>query len=694
VWGIQFERYGWNQQELSQFAFTPKNESGGVQRFGHLVGLGELPTPSRVEVSPYVSSRAEYTNVPQGNPFRSGHDYFASGGGDLRLRVSSNLSLNATLNPDFGQVEVDPAVVNLTAFETFFPEKRPFFVEGQELFQYGQLRTFNSSTFPTLFFSRRIGRAPQRDLDTTSFHYATSPPQSTIATAAKLTGKTSSGWSLGLMEAATLEEQADFRDNLSLSQRTPVEPFTNYVVGRVRREMNLGASQAGIFFSAVNRDLSDPNLRDMLRSGAYVAGADLNHSWANRSWALDASFARSQIQGNTAAILDAQNSSRRYYGRPDATSFHLDSTRTALTGFAGQVALTRTSATHWVGNLAYQVVSPGFEVNDVGFQTAADRHAVSSDLTYRDNTPHKILRTFRYDVFTNQGWNFDGNNVNNNFATSSFGIFRNFSGYFVRADFNPETTDDRLTRGGPLARLPRGWSTWWEYFSDPRKVYTADAHVFYVSDRGLNHRTELGVIFRLQPNPTLILSFEPLYTTTHHSAQYLDTESDPLATSTYGSRYIFGTLDQKELSLVTRLSLTFTPKLSLQVYAQPLVSAGNYTSFSQLRAPRTYAFDVYGRDVGSVTRANQQVTIDPDGNPGTANSFTLDEPNFNFRSLRGNAVLRWEYRPGSTIFLVWQQSRSDTQVLGDFRFGRDFSGLFDTKPENVFAVKMTYWLAR
>jgi hypothetical protein len=693
VWGIQFERYRWNKQEDDFFAFTPKKEVGGVARYGHLVGLGDLPAPSRVELTPYVSTRAEFLEVPAGNPFRNGKDYFASTGLDLKYRLTSSMTVSATVNPDFGQVEVDPAVVNLTAFETFFPEKRPFFVEGRELFRFGDIRTFNSYGSPTYFFSRRIGRQPQRDIGGSGIAFVDAPQQTTIATAVKLTGKTRGGWSTGILDAVTARETANFADASGVRGHAEVEPLSNYFVGRLRREMREGNTVVGSMLTAVNRDLHDPALRNLLRSNAYVGGLDLNHSWMNRDWAFDASLAGSQVHGLSSVIAAIQRSSARYFQRPDAKSFHFDPNRTSLSGLAGQAALIKSGGLHWGGNLAYQFSTPGLEVNDLGFESQTDRRAVSTDLHYQENTPGRFLRNWIIAGFTNQAWNYDGDITFNNYASFAEGTFNNFAGFFLRADYSAEGFDDRLTRGGPVARQPRAIATDVNFFSDRRKVYTASIEWYWNRDVeggfAHNYSLQLGV----QPKPGVKFSFEPNLQKARSVAQWVTTSTDALATRTYGNRYVFATIDQTTLVLVTRADWTFTPKASLQIYLQPLISAGDYSAFKELRAPRTFDFDVYGQDVGTISKTGGVYTIDPDANAATANSIQVPDPNFNFRSLRGNGVFRWEYRPGSALFFVWQQQRVDSEPFGDFDFSRDFRGLVRRHPNNVFTIKATYYLA-
>jgi hypothetical protein len=666
VWGIQIERFRWNEFEQTFFAFTPRREVRGLQRYGHLVGLGDLPAPSRVELVPYVTTRGEHRIVDPENPFRDENEYFAGAGLDLKYRLTSNVTVNATFNPDFGQVEVDPAVVNLTQFETFFPERRPFFIEGQELFRFGRIRTYNSYGFPTAFFSRRIGRAPLLRLPGPAFvTHVDIPEQTTIIGAAKVTGKTRDGWSLGILEAVTNEEEAGYVIAGNEPARSIVEPLTNYFVGRVGREARGGNTLVAAYVSAVNRQLGEPFLATQLRREAYTAGVDLQQTWNNRTWALDASLMGSHVGGTREAILATQLMPQHYYQRPDARSFHLDSNRTSLAGIAGQIALTKLAGEHWLGNIAWQQTTPGFEVNDIGFQSNADRRALSTDLFYRETQPGRLFRNYAAGVFTNQTWIADGDIIFNNYSAFADFNFLNFSGISLRYDYVAPSFDDRLTRGGPVTRSTRGWIGQVGWFSDQRKRAFGNVSLSYETYESGATTTSVRTSVNWSPSPTVSIVAGPEFFRAYNPAQFYFSNSTGGPAATYGGRYVFTELDQRELSMTARVNWTFSPTLSLQTFLQPLVSAGDYGQVKELRAARTFDFS-------------------PSTEP--------ERSDFNLRSLRGNAVLRWEYRPGSTLFLVWQQFRTGFEPTGEFRFGRDVKGVFETRPENVVAIKATYWL--
>ncbi len=689
VWGIQMGRSIYRKGEVVVFSFVPKTESFGANRYGHLVGLGRVEPQRQVEVMPYTSARAEYTDVPSGNPFRDGNDYFGNAGVDLKYGITSDVTLDVTVNPDFGQVEVDPAVVNLTAFETFFPEKRPFFIEGADLFRFGGIRTFNSSGFPRFFFSRRIGRRPQGRIDVPGAGFTDVPDQSTILGAAKLTGRTSSGWSIGILESVTAEEHGRYLDSTNVVRRAPVEPASNRAVARIRKDLRAGNSTIGGMVSTVNRDMSDESLAALLPSSAYFGGVDFTHAWGNREFSFDGMFALSRVSGTADAISRLQRSSARYFQRPDQESARFDATKTALDGHAWQISLAKNSGKNFLGSLTFQDVSPEFEVNELGFQTRAGTRALSWTYGYRQTRPAKVIRNWSVYPFTNHVWNYDGDLTFQTYSVLGFGRFTNFWRFFWRFDYQPSSTDDRLTRGGPLARTPRRQDFVVELETDSRKTTQVEGSVFYRWDDAGGSFGSYDLELSFRPTTAARISIGPNLSLNENVAQYITTIADPAAAKTFGSRYIFGRLDQTELSLVTRVDWTFTPNLSLQLFLQPLISSGNFSGLKELAEPHTFDFVEYGRDRGTLTESNGDAIIDP-GDGGTP--FEIANRDFNIRSLRANAVLRWEYRPGSTLFVIWQQSREGFEPFGDFSVGRDFRGIFDSRGDNILAVKLSYWL--
>jgi hypothetical protein len=690
VWGIQFARTIFRKGEVDYLSFTPKKEQGGVSRFGHLEGLGRLPVPRRLELLPYSLLRNERLDFPRNHPFRSESDYFGRAGLDLKYGLTSDLTLDATVNPDFGQVEVDPAEVNLTAFETFFAERRTFFVEGADVFNFGQSRALNNYGFLRLFHSRRIGRTPQRIAAGENFGFVDAPEQTTIAGAAKVTGKTKGGWSIGVIDALTADEEAQFVDTLGVRRETTVEPLTHYFAGRVKRDFRDGNTVVGGLFTATHRAFDEDVVENLLRRDAFTGGIDLNHSWKQRSWALDAAVSGTSLRGSPSALAIAQRSSTRYYQRPDHEDYAVyDPTRTKLDGNAFDASIAKVAGKHWQGSIAYVSKSPGYELNDLGFQTRADYRALSNIVYYQENQPGRVLRNWYAFPFWNYAWNYGGDQIFNAYAFDWGGQFKNFWSFDSRYSINLRAIDDRLTRGGPQAQSPQNGSWFVNVSSDSRRSWSVSPGYTHAWNEhgGSGDTYSLGLSFR--PSSSLRLRFEPSFSRTHALAQYIAAVRDPDAVDTYGRRYVFSTLDRDVTSLVTRADWTFTPRLSLQLYLQPLVDAGEFSEFKEFRRPRAWGFDIYGRDRGTITPNGEGgYTIDP----GNGAAFDLPDPNYNFRSLLGNAVLRWEYRPGSTLFFVWQQRRDDVQPIGDFEFGRDYEAIFKKAPENVYALKATWWV--
>jgi hypothetical protein len=707
TWGIQLERSIHRNQESAEFSFTPKLERGGVQRFGHLDGISSIRPGRRIELLPYVVTRAEFvqTSTPTGiafeNPYRSGSDYFGSAGMDLKYRVNSNITLDGTVNPDFGQVEVDPAVINLTAFETRFEERRPFFVEGAEIFRFGQGGpTGSTGRQPELFYSRRIGRTPQGSTPSAAV-FTDAPTSATILGAAKVTGKVGTGWSVGLLEAITGREEAHFVDLDNVSDKVEIEPMSNYLIARIRRDSESGRTRIGAVVSMLHRDLSDDALERRLHSAAYATGVDLVHEWADGTWRFSSSFSPSLVIGEPAALIRTQQTSSRYFNRPDADHLSVDSTATSLSGYYAMAEFNKVAGT-WTGRLGLGAASPGYEVNDVGFQSYADRLLMDTHLQYNQTRPGRLLRSWNLNGGPDNIWNYDGQHVMFNFNLAGSYQWVNYWSSGWRIEWTPEVYDDRLTRGGPIARSPTGYMVRLNASTDSRKSHTYNTSVNYSTEEGgtWSRSASVGMTFRPRENWEIRVS--PSYSHGHVEAQFITSVADSRATEMYGRRYVFAGLNQSTIAVDTRVNVTFSPTLSFQMYAQPFFSSGDYHELKQLEAPGTFDFLEYGTDIGTVSeQADGSLRVDPVGND-PSRSFVVRSPDFNVRSLLGSSVLRWEWRAGSTLYLVWQQSRegrvtamdleASTDGVGRLELGRDARELFDIKPDNIFALKINYWL--
>jgi hypothetical protein len=695
VWGLQLDRKIARKAEMDFFALTPKTQQSGVNRFGHLTGLGNLRSSRKLELVPYVLAKNENPTAQPGDPFQKRNHIAPGAGLDLKYGITSNMTLDATINPDFGQVEVDPAVVNLSAYETFFPERRPFFIEGSSIFNFGEMRSQNSSNGYNLFYTRRIGHEPQRAIGGQGVAFVDAPSQTRIDGAAKLTGRTGGGLSVGIIDAVTATEEARIQDINGIDSRAIVEPRSNYFTTRVKHDYREGNTTIGFGATAVNRDLTDPALVPLYRKSAYAGGIDWQHSWQNQTWAFDGDIVFSQNNGSAESIDALQTSPARYYQRPDKINFLRDSTRTSLTGYLAELTFAKLSGTHWFGSVTYQEYSPGFEVNEAGFLGTTDMRSVAPLIGYNETKPSKYLRNYFTLLFYNPTWDFDNDLTFNGVGSISQIELPNFWQYRMRLDWRPSVLDPTLLRGGPVGRIPEGGDVQITVNSDRRKAYQGSMYSSFSwnleGGRGVNVQPSLT----MRPSTALKISLAPTYSWTHALAQYVTRTTDATATSMYGSRYVFATLEQKQLAMVTRVDWTFSPTLSLQLFAQPLLAAGDFKDYKEYIEPRVFGFAVYGRDRGTIAQdpSSGRYTVDPDG-AGVAPAFSFGNRDFNQRSLRGNAVVRWEYRPGSALFFVWQQSRSGAIPTGEFDFSRDVDALANLQPENVFVVKATWWIGK
>ncbi len=666
----------------------PKNQAGLVSRFGDLVGLERIAPPRRVEVLPYLAASGNFERGEPGNPFRPGHAGHGRMGADLKLGLTSNLTLSATINPDFGQVEADPAVVNLTAFETFFPEKRPFFNEGLDVFRFPISLGDGDEANEQLFYTRRVGRAPQGSADPRG-GYAEEVTQTTILGAAKLSGKTPSGWTVGLLSALTAEERASVVDAAGTRFSEPVEPRTLYTVGRLARDFRHGLTQLSAFGTAVDRSLP-ANLAGDLRRAAYAGGVKWSHRFRHDTFSLSGWLVGSAVQGSPSAIAATQRSSARYFQRPDNDYVTYDPTRTALAGLAGQFIFTKHAGGDWRYGAGLDTRSPGFEVNDAGYQRDADRTIQFTWLNRRWLQPGRIFRQVNLNFNQWSAWSYGwdrlnvGGNVNLNYTLLNYwggylGINRNLGGLSLTA-----------LRGGPALREPGNINGWGGFWSDDRKPWRLGLNAsFFRESEGAGWAYNVGPRLSWRAASNVDLRIAPSFSRRLDRWQYLSTQ-DALDSR----HYLFGELHQTIVDLTLRSNVTFRPNLSLEVYAQPFIASGDYTAFKQVadpRAPRfADRFDVFGPDRLMVQDGDIGLDLDRNGTPDIA----FSNPDFSYLSFRSNVVLRWEYMLGSTLFLVWQHGRSASDQDGRFRLGPSLSELFRADARNTLLVKVNYWLSR
>ncbi|HEX9691296.1 MAG TPA: DUF5916 domain-containing protein [Gemmatimonadales bacterium] len=685
LWGFNVYRRINRLNEEQYWRVPPKDQTGLVSRFGDLYGLDGIKPPRRAEVIPYVSGSAAWSRAQAGNPFATGRDGTGAIGADLKLGITSNLTLSATVNPDFGQVEADPAVVNLSAFETFFPEKRPFFNEGLDIFRFPIGLGDGDGESESLFYTRRVGRAPQGWADPRGGH-AESIDRTTILGAAKLSGKTASGWTIGLLGSVTAEEEARVIDDAGLDHMDVVEPRTSYVVGRLARDLRGGRTQIGIFGTALNRSLPD-NL-NWLRGSAYTAGLNLTHRFFDEGWVAEGWMVGSHVRGSAEAIDLTQRSSTHYYQRPDQTHVDYDPTRTSLSGFAGQFNITKVSG-NWRGGTGVDTRSPGFEANDLGFQQDADRTIAYLWLNRRWLQPGAVFRTFNINFNGWGGWSYGGETVARGGNVNLNWQFLNYWHGFMGVNRELSATSRGALRGGPSFIRPGSWNGWAGFGTDSRNAIRFGFNVSgNVEDQRAGHSYAVNPFVAWRPATNLDFMLAPGFVKRSTAWQYLF-QTDALGEP----HYVFGDLDQTIARMTLRGNLTFTPTLSLQVYAEPFVAVGDYTGYKEVANPRgaTFAdrFSPYGADqllddgAGGVA-----VDLNGDSSP----DIGIGNPDFTAVSFRSNVVLRWEFNLGSTLFFVWQHGRSDFTNDSDFQLGSSISDIFRAPASNTLLVKVNYWL--
>lgn len=688
VWGLEVTRRIYRLQERSLWQYIPKGSPGFTHLFGELQGMTNITPRHQVEIMPYVVARTERFEKVEGNPFFTGKSSKLSAGLDGKIALTHDFTLDFTVNPDFGQVEADPSEVNLTAFETYFSERRPFFVEGKNIFQFQPTQTIviHNMFSDNLFYSRRIGRYPHGYPSVSDGEYVKMPESTTILGALKISGKTKKGLSVGILESVTSREDA-LIDNMGTRRKETVEPLTNYFVGRVQQDFNKGTTTIGGMITAVNRVINTPVL-DYLPTSAYTAGLDFQHSWKQRTWYLAGNAEYSSIHGKPLAITAAQTSSARYYQRPDARYLSVDSTLTILPGYGSTLKFGRSSKKRLQFETSVTVRSPGLEFNDIGYMRYSDVIHHGSWAAYYIRNPFWIFDNFFLNTNYWMYWNFSGKLLQTNHNTNFHSQFKNK--WFMNGNINrtSQSISTTLLRGGSSFISPGEQSINFNFGSDQSKKFFFLIGSYHGSGdvNSMEGHEYYGEV-RFQPSNSISISIDPDYGIQNTTLQYvntLGTESSPL--------YLFGTLNQKTLSFTFRLNITINPELSIEYYGQPFISAGKYSNFKKITFPEASTFKERYYEYRPEEITYNSLTNSYNVTDGGA--FSFGNPDFNFRQFRSNLVVRWEYLPGSTLYLVWSQGRTNPNFKdGAFSYGRDVKDLFSITPHNVFLIKLSYWFA-
>ncbi len=687
TWGFQIKRRFFRNQENSLFQYIPPDASGWVHLFAELRGIKGIKPQKQLEIQPYVVAKTERFEKEEGNPFATGKASGIDGGLDAKIGITSDVTLDLTVNPDFGQVEADPSQVNLTAFELFFQERRPFFIEGNNTLNF-PLSDFNDNN---LFYSRRIGRRPQGEVTTDApgddgvNEYVKTANKTTILGAAKLTGKNKKGFSWALLETVTSPEKATI-DSLGYRRKQVIEPLTNYFVGRAQQDINKGNTIVGGMLTATTRSIDDSRL-DWLHKEAYTGGLDFTHNWKERTYYVSAKTLFSHVRGSRNAMITTQTSSERYFQRPDNHHAHVDSLRKSLTGTGGKLMFGKKS-----GKLVFDVglnwLSPQLELNDVGFLLQTDQVKQWVWMQYRLLKQAGIFRSQRYEIMQTSDWDFDKRNTSDSYNANTYLDFKNYWEVGSGISYETHSLSNADLRGGPAFLYPGNFNYWLYISSDNRKKIQVAINPYWTWGReNYTRSSALDIDFIYRPINALNITISPSISRSQNELQYVTT-----ASVNDHDRYFVANIDQTVARISLRMTYMITPNLSLQYWGQPFGAAGTYSNFKYIADARSSDYSNRFTTVSPdliVLNDDGQYSIDE--NKDGITDVVFDKPDFNFGQFRSNAVIRWEYIPGSTLFLVWTHERNgsfyDRSDPQHEKYSFDFS---QQKAHPVFLIKYTY----
>jgi hypothetical protein len=698
VWGFQITRRLFRKEERSTWQHIPQNSGVWVSRFGELRGLKNIPMYRQVEIAPYVIAQADKYKKEAGNPFAKGFDTKLTAGLDGKVAVTNDLILDFTINPDFGQVEADPSQVRIDGFQNFFEERRPFFIESRNIFDYQLTGSEAGGDYDSdlLFYSRRIGSSPHAYPNVQGGEYVKYPQNTSILGAAKFSGKTKKGWSIGVLESITQREMATI-DDAGNRRKELVEPLTSYFVGRLQKDIKSGNTIIGGIFTAVNRE---KGLSDRLHRSAYSGGLDFVQFWRNRTWYLRGNVVFSQVQGSKEAILNTQTAFEHLFQRANAPEVSVDSNRTSLTGMGGTIRFGKIGGLQGkMGQLlrfetGITLRSPGLELNDIGFLLTANQinHFTWAGVHWQK--PFFLFRTARINYNHWSRWDYGGQFLYQAFNTNTHATFNNNWQSGTGLTWTAYEVSNTDLRGASSMRLPANLAHNIYVNSDFRKKVAVDAGIF--SRWGFNNTLKLyelqaGVSY--QPLNALKISLSGSY------SYYWRRQDQFVDAIQYNNitRTIVGEVKQNTLRFTGRLSYNITPDLTLQYYGQPFITRPLYDHFGYVADPLAKKYDdrFYVFKANEVSFNNGQYQVDENGD-GTPD-YSFSKPDFNFVQFRSNLVVRWEYKPGSELYLVWSQGNTPDasadldRPLGKSLFDHAFS---NDRARNIFLIKCTYRFVR
>lgn len=682
IWGLHVRRIIRRNNEVQNWSLIPIKNNGHVFSFGEMHGMADLPKPRGVEFTPYTMGKLTVEpRVPQ-SPFQQGSQWGASAGLDAKIALQ-DFTLDVSFNPDYGQVEVDPSVMNLSAYEVFYDEKRPFFLEGKHILE------FENNDDGMMFYSRRIGAMPSykpRDIDQVT-NFASTPTFIPIIGALKLTGTNRKGLTVGLLESVTAQTSSKVMRN-GINHRAVTEPLTNYTVARVQKNWD-GNTLLGGMVTSVNRNLTHEYLRDELVGSAFTAGVDITHYFADRLYYVDAKGMVSTLHGSPAALLKTKTNAVHYFHRESGADYlDINPNSRSMQGTGGYVKVGKKGNAQWNFSQLFSWSSPGFDLNDVGYMKQSDYKLNETEIAFRKTDPWGPFRFAGINLTQRNVWNYGGDAINNDVALRwrSLSIAHRIE-MDIKETFSWNTVDSRRLRGGPDLRYTANFATNLSLSTDRAKrvVYRLvyDGRHYLAEATGYN-QVHPGVIFRIGNHMRLAGQFD--YAWNNDNLQYVS--SIPRTQADGGVAYVMGLMKQRTYGITLNMQINVTPDISIQYYGSPFTSVAKYSDFklAAVTRSRTYTnrFRLLARN--KISQQGNRYVIGE-----ATEQLAFDNPDFSFNELRSNLVARWEYLPGSTLFLVWQHNRSKQDSIYQPGWESNLDRLLALPATNAFMVKVSYW---
>lgn len=675
IWGLHVRRIIRRNNEVQNWSMIPLKNNGHVFSFGEMHGMDDLPKPKGIEFLPYVMGK--YRNEPriEGSPYQKGHAWNGNVGLDAKFALS-DFTLDMTINPDYGQVELDPSVMNLTAYETFYEEKRPFFLEGKHILDFA-----SGNENDVMFYTRRIGASPSyqpQDIDNRQ-RFAENKENVPIIGALKLTGTNRKGVTIGVVQSVTARSSAQVWDN-GKESKTVVEPLTNYTVARLQKNWK-GNTLLGGMLTSVNRALDEPYLKDYLIRNAFTGRIDFAQYFQNRLYYIEAKGMFSSLQGSEKAVERLQTNAVHYYQRVSSASYlQVDPHRTSLSGTGGYVKAGRKGNAKWAFSEMYSWSSPGFDLNDVGYLKETDYQSNTSEIAFRQTDIWKI---FRYNAFTltqKNNWNYGGKAIYNDIALRWQSMTMNRFEWDIKEAWLFNQLDTRLLRGGPDVRIDPSLTSSVKFNTD--KARRVMVTLQYTGNHNLSGYSQYNTI---SPNLTfrignhLYLSGKLDYSWNQDENQYITTITQPGSSN----RYILGRMKQKTYGLTLNMQFNVTPDISIQFYGAPFTSTVRYDQLKEAASTTASSYEERFRlFTPEEIKAENGMYYFQGGSA---------EQGFSFNEFRSNLVARWEYLPGSTLYFVWEHRLSNRDSYSIDGWGKNLDRIFGLPSINTFMIKMNYW---